>query len=452
MNELEEIINNSSIYKIHKFCKKNQATHYITKILEPDKLLFVKIRSGLNKWYNMNFDGVEIFIFNEYSKVFIHTKDEFNEKQIATQSILSKYKNSIDIINTDIFNKIDVYFNKYKIDYNLKLDENITTLENTIECTICKIIKLENNFQTGYYSQCIKCRSIYKRNLESQTKETFLQRLLHNSKHNSKHRSKTREIAGIFYLTLQDLLDIYNYQNGLCYYSKVQLNFKVKSDWQCSIERLNPDIGYIKENVALIALEFNTASQMSSEKFSELIKLLNINQQPNLQDFSKKEIKYTRTKCDIKIIDSIEYKKCCKCETYKNKTFFMRKENLCKECEKKRSINYRNTPRGNLIQLLGCMTSSSKQRGHNLPEFTFDDLVELFNKQNGLCFYSGIQMVFGSYKKISWTISAERLNNSIGYTKENVVLVCWEFNVPHTQWSKEKVQLIKKLNYKPKGN
>lgn len=263
MNELKEIINNSSIYKIHKFCKQNQATHYITKILEPDKLLFVKIRSGLNKWYNLNFDGVEIFIFNEYSKVFIHTKDEFYENQITTQSILSKYKNSIDIINTDIFNKIDVYFNKYKIDYNLKLDENITTLENTIEC---KIIKLENNFQTGYYSQCIKCRSIYKRNLESQTKETFLQRLLHNSKHNSKHRSKTREIAGIFDITLQDLLDIYNYQNGLCYYSKVKLNLNFKSDWQCSIERLNPDIGYIKENVALIALEFNTASQMSSEK------------------------------------------------------------------------------------------------------------------------------------------------------------------------------------------
>lgn len=26
MNEFEKIINNSSIYKIHKFCKKNQAT------------------------------------------------------------------------------------------------------------------------------------------------------------------------------------------------------------------------------------------------------------------------------------------------------------------------------------------------------------------------------------------------------------------------------------------
>jgi hypothetical protein len=448
MNELEEIINNSSIYKIHKFCKKNQATHYITKILEPDKLLFVKIRSGLNTWYNLNFDGVEIFIFNEYSKVFIHTKDEFNEKQIVTQSILSKYKNSIDIINTDIFNKIDIYFNKYKIDYNLKLDENITTLENSIECTICKIIKSENKFQNGYYSQCIKCRSIYKRNLESRTKETFLQQLLHTAKHNSKHRSKTREIAGTFDITLQDLLDIYNSQNGLCYYSKVKLNLNFKSDWQCSIERLNPDIGYIKENVALIALEFNTASQMSAEKFTELIKLLNINHQPNLQDFYKKEIKYIKSKRDIQIIDNIELCKCSKCETYKNITCFRNNRIICKECNLKYDKMYRNTPRGNLIGLLSGITASSKQRGHNLPEFTFDDLVELFNKQNGLCFYSGIPMSFGSYKDISWTISAERLDNSIGYTKENVVLVCWEFNVPHTQWSKEKVQLIKNT----KGN
>lgn len=181
------------------------------------------------------------------------------------------------------------------------------------------------------------------------------------------------------------------------------------------------------------------------KKFTELIKLLNINHKPNLQDFSKKEIKYTRTKCDIKIIDSIEYKKCCKCETYKDFTCFRNNRIMCKECENKRSINYKSTPRGNLIKLLNGMTASSKQRGHYLPEFTFDDLVELFNKQNGLCFYSGIPMAFGSYKEISWTISAERLDNSIGYTKENVVLVCWEFNVPHTQWSKEKVQLIKNI-------
>lgn len=121
----------------------------------------------------------------------------------------------------------------------------------------------------------------------------------------------------------------------------------------------------------------------------------------------------------------------------------MRKENLCKECEKKRTIEYNKTPRRCLLNLLSSMISHSKQRNHKQPEFAFEDLVQLFNKQNGLCYYSRIPMNFGSYKEIPWTISAERLNNSIGYTKENVVLVCWEFNVPHIQWSKEKIQQLK---------
>lgn len=159
MNKFEQIINKSSQYKIYKFCKTNRFTHYINKTAEPDKLLLIKIRYGLKTWNNSNFNGVEIFIFDEYSKLFIHTTDEFKENfSILTKRVLEKYNNFIDNIDSYILNKIDIYFDKYKIDNNLQLDDNITTLEHTIQCTICKIFKLESKFQKGQL-QCIKCRS-----------------------------------------------------------------------------------------------------------------------------------------------------------------------------------------------------------------------------------------------------------------------------------------------------
>jgi len=34
-----------------------------------------------------------------------------------------------------------------------------------------------------------------------------------------------------------------------------------KNEWRVSLERLNPELGYIKNNIALCCFEFNTALQ-----------------------------------------------------------------------------------------------------------------------------------------------------------------------------------------------
>lgn len=54
-------------------------------------------------------------------------------------------------------------------------------------------------------------------------------------------------------------------------------------------------------------------------------------------------------------------------------------------------------------------------------DITLDFLIELWYVQEGLCYYSGIEMDIG---RGMYGISIDRVDSSYGYTKDNVVLVC----------------------------
>lgn len=62
-------------------------------------------------------------------------------------------------------------------------------------------------------------------------------------------------------------------------------------------------------------------------------------------------------------------------------------------------------------------------------ELTTNDLITMYKKQCGRCFYSGIPMTLQS--STSWKASPERLDNDKGYVEGNVVLSCLEFNGFH---------------------
>ncbi len=60
-----------------------------------------------------------------------------------------------------------------------------------------------------------------------------------------------------------------------------------------------------------------------------------------------------------------------------------------------------------------------------------EDLHDLYDRQQGRCQYSGITMTHikdGSGKHLS-NISIERVDNSVGYVKENIALVCLACNM-----------------------
>ena len=68
---------------------------------------------------------------------------------------------------------------------------------------------------------------------------------------------------------------------------------------------------------------------------------------------------------------------------------------------------------------------------HRLVEntLTVDDINEMFEKQNGLCFWFKMPLIPSNYSKHPQQPSLDRLDRNKGYTKDNVVLTCYSANI-----------------------
>ena len=57
-------------------------------------------------------------------------------------------------------------------------------------------------------------------------------------------------------------------------------------------------------------------------------------------------------------------------------------------------------------------------------------MYELWKKQDGKCYYSGIDMQppKKGHQRTIYTASIDRIDNNKGYTKDNVVWCCWFSN------------------------
>ena len=75
---------------------------------------------------------------------------------------------------------------------------------------------------------------------------------------------------------------------------------------------------------------------------------------------------------------------------------------------------------------------------HEQSEITIEYLIELWEKQRGRCYYLNIPMNTHG----EWQVSVERLDETRGYTKDNVVLIVVEAQNSFAQWSKEFVESV----------
>ena len=331
----------------------------------------------------------------------------------------------------------------------------MTTEKVCTDCNIIKPLSLFRKQDEWYRNACKKCTfKHFNENINS-TPKTYLQHMLKRAMGNSQQRSLLgRTDAGKCSITIEHLLKLHEEQKGLCYYSKIPYVLTMGVDFQCSLERLDPSKGYVPDNITLVILELNGVNQWSVEKFDLFKKLLNRKHDKQNIDFSVPTVrKRTRVRRvqQVKVGD-VDCVVCTKCgETKPTSDFLKTISHGCRVCRARIAQKYNSTPRGHFQQLIRCMTNSTKNRNdkgrnHDRCEFTFNKLVDLWEDQGGLCFYSGIPMTFGSYRDKNWTCSAERIDNNKGCVEGNVCLICHEFNTGHhVQWSKEKVDLIRNM-------
>eukprot|EP00397_Hematodinium_sp_SG-2012_P047000 GEMP01053292.1.p1 GENE.GEMP01053292.1~~GEMP01053292.1.p1 ORF type:complete len:461 (+),score=33.22 GEMP01053292.1:77-1459(+) len=165
-------------------------------------------------------------------------------------------------------------------------------------CASCEQFNREEDFHANYQSTggrqywCKRCQSIQKAKYAT-TLLGFFKSRLRAAKWSAKtRREKGRTSAGECSLTVDDVINLYQEQKGLCFYSGARLVLQPCTDWMCSIERIDNKMGYVVSNVALICCEFqssdasykatipvNGTAQWSKEKADMLVRWLRTTQQ-----------------------------------------------------------------------------------------------------------------------------------------------------------------------------
>ena len=126
-------------------------------------------------------------------------------------------------------------------------------------------------------------------------------------------------------------------------------------------------------------------------------------------------------------------KKCTKCNEVKDLSNFnlikKSKDNhsyWCKSCINNHSKSYHKTEKGLLTLIYNGQISSSKQRGHDIPNYTKLELFDwITSNVNYKQFF--LSWVSSDYKK-ELKPSCDRLNDYLPYTLDNLRLVVWDTN------------------------
>ncbi len=87
-----------------------------------------------------------------------------------------------------------------------------------------------------------------------------------------------------------------------------------------------------------------------------------------------------------------------------------------------------------------------KNRNHEV-DIDVDYINFLFKKQEGKCFWFGVTLIPSNVKKHPQQPSLERLDNTLGYIKGNVVLSCYSANIGRNETNKDIwIEFIKLIN------
>lgn len=232
-----------------------------------------------------------------------------------------------------------------------------------------------------------------------------LRKLLKSANSNTAFRQLNNEAMPENTLTLENLVELYDKQEGLCWYSGVAMSTITGGAFLMSLERLNNSESYTKSNCVLIIVilnqGFKDCSQWSQRKAVQLLSLVRENRN---WDDSYTELFYikNRNPRSRNAPENENGDKWCKtCEAYLPTTQFFgnRKHRLCKQCKRQEDRKRKETLRMFVISSLGgarCSTKYRIKQGRNMEAVAIDPqwYLDQMNLQRGLCYISRVPMTF----------------------------------------------------------
>jgi hypothetical protein len=142
--------------------------------------------------------------------------------------------------------------------------------------------------------------------------------------------------------------------------------------------------------------------------------------------------------------DTKEYK-CSICGESNPEMFYKGYKTVCKECKNKisyqKELEYKSDIE-NMPRILFERSRDSFLRRDTVSEHTIteENIREILEKQQYKCKYSGVNLCYGKGKIFQPSI--DRIDNSKGYTPDNIYVVSWAINDAKNDLSMEDFKLM----------
>jgi len=134
------------------------------------------------------------------------------------------------------------------------------------------------------------------------------------------------------------------------------------------------------------------------------------------------------------IPEDLKFQKCSTCNEIKDITFFRKRSHYinglakqCKSCDYKGSKSSRAAYKTKKWAYFLLKDAEKHSDQPMLIDENF--LLELFEKQNGLCYWFKVKLQPSIEAKYPWQPSLDRLDRTKGYEPGNVVLACYSANI-----------------------
>ena len=291
-----------------------------------------------------------------------------------------------DHINRTRYGNLTIHPNFDKMVESLKKRPMSRRTDPSLSNEICIIEGCENTIKNQ-----MLCSKHYQQQLN--IGRSFIRKTIKKSISNDRISSRYSK------LKYDNVIQLLLMQKGLCYYTNAPLDLCMLSNFSMSPDRLDNSEGHVISNICLVAYIMNKTDHTPKYDRKRIFDIITMSSQtspPSCMYPSDASVDRKRDR-NGNPIDPVLY-------------LPSRRANI-------------------LAHQSNFSTKRRKSKGRDLcdSEITRETIISIWNTQAGRCYYSNIPLNIASGE--NFMMSLERLNDKVGYTVNNSVLIAYEFNI-----------------------